>query len=81
MVAWACDQKRSAMSEHTAALRAKPSKSRRKRGRTAGVSAVGGAPPAVGAFGVHGDRLRPLCKAVGDVPADGSIDVYAKSYE
>ena len=38
------------------------------------------APPAVGAFRVHGDRLRPLCKAVGDVPADGSIDAGASRY-
>ena len=37
------------------------------------------APPAVGAFGVHGDRLRPLREAAGDVPADGSIDACAKS--
>ena len=38
------------------------------------------APPAVGAFGVHGDRLQPLCKAAGDVPADGSIDAGASRY-
>ena len=38
------------------------------------------APPAVGAFGVHGDRLRLLCKAVGDVPADDPIRRYAPIY-
>jgi len=37
------------------------------------------APPAVGAFGVHGDRLQPLCKAAGDVPVDALIDAYATS--